>query len=418
MNIESMSILKLKRIVEWIPIVGWLATIMTAAHFFSIAEKVCMCILAVGLGLDILLNIRTHQWRYRRSVWVYIGCIFLFLLIPLWRLFGLEPSADIVSYIECFLPFLLLGLLGVYGWGQQLRIEWLALAMLTALLVENVFICTQIDMAQLFTIMHVDINVFNAYRNEHIFSHMAYGMYANVALIMGFAAIRSKLPLWLKIVLGIEMAQTIFFLVLTEGRVGYTTMLILLAMMVFAALWRRSRSVAIAASLVAVVIGAFMLRQMLSEGGKDTVNDPRMAIWPVAVNVAKEYPILGQGPKTGHDKFVARGMEDEKFQNRYMFTYIECFGEESLGDMHPHNIFLEQWIAFGIVGLIVLLYVLIAPLFCVSSTRRWEIAMLLIVFIGQGMFEKMGRDVSPLLYMMSLIPLMATDAELCDSKAS
>lgn len=70
----------------------------------------------------------------------------------------------------------------------------------------------------------------------------------------------------------------------------------------------------------------------------------RTLIWESSLNMLRDHPIFG----VGLDQFL------NQFQNHYMVKGLE--GESFTA--HPHNIFLDYWLSLGIMGLIILLWLL------------------------------------------------------------
>jgi len=139
--------------------------------------------------------------------------------------------------------------------------------------------------------------------------------------------------------------------------------------------------------------------------------DPRKAIFNVAIQQIKQHPIIGYGAQTGHEEFVQRGLADEQFYHRYAITIINNpqYGMERIGVMHPHNAFLEAWIAHGILGLLVLLGVLMTLVIVADPKQRIPVMMCCLVYAIQAMFERIGNDLSPLLFMIVLLIVMQVD---------
>ena len=71
--------------------------------------------------------------------------------------------------------------------------------------------------------------------------------------------------------------------------------------------------------------------------------------------------------------------------------------------MHPHNLFLETLLEFGIVGLTVLLFLLFFPLTTGEINKRIYIWMFIGAFSIQAMFETLGNHLLPILFVLIVV---------------
>ena len=136
-------------------------------------------------------------------------------------------------------------------------------------------------------------------------------------------------------------------------------------------------------------------------------SDPRSIIWEVTIELIKEKPFFGYGASKGRQKFVEAGMNNQEFVDRYAGPFIInnplCNGEKGLSMMHPHNLFLETLLEFGIVGLTVLLFLLFFPLTTGEINKRIYIWMFIGAFSIQAMFETLGNHLLPILFVLIVV---------------
>lgn len=395
---------KLDIFITYLPVVGILAMAASMIHSFSMFQRIAMIVAYVGLIADIVVHSYWKQWKWSTDKWIWISMISVFLLIPLWWVLGIETSHRIGHDMEVFLSFILIGFIGLIGWGKTLKKEWLAVVMLSTTIIFDIWALVHIDITHLFNNIHLSTNVFNAYRDIHINSHMAYAIYVNTALVFGFSVLKSNAHKWLKYLIGSEMLAVIPCLWLTDGRVGFFTMLLMVTIMIIYFLRPFCRKwMALIVPLI-VVAAAVCLIEMVQHRKTSLQHNPRIAIWNVSMDLIKERPILGYGSRTGHEIFVQHCVNDKDVQAAYLSYYIKEYGEDKIDDIHPHNAFLEQTTAFGIVGLIVLLFACTSPLLLIKKCPL-EIWMLILIFLSQAMFEKMGSSIQPCLFLLSLLVL-------------
>ncbi len=107
--------------------------------------------------------------------------------------------------------------------------------------------------------------------------------------------------------------------------------------------------------------------------------DIRVHIWHTAWKLITNHPILGNGLTSFHDVFQAATLHQPNF-DEFITPYA----------LHPHNIFLYTWFLFGIVGLLVLIFVIVRA-FAISLKQQRPhqllAAVLLLAFIVHGMVD-------------------------------
>ncbi len=123
---------------------------------------------------------------------------------------------------------------------------------------------------------------------------------------------------------------------------------------------------------------------MSHEKVKKSAHDPRIAIWENTINLIKEKPIFGHGINNARIEFL-----ENKYNNKAFASYLYGLQEENkdILDAHPHNIFLNAMLEFGIIGILLLGFIYTYPLFIVRDKRFiYTIAFIMIIGV-QSLFE-------------------------------
>ena len=103
----------------------------------------------------------------------------------------------------------------------------------------------------------------------------------------------------------------------------------------------------------------------------DSSKIPRIAIWEHAIKIIKEKPILGYGVSDGRIKFVDDTNTNENFYNHYLKYFNQKHPElKNEYQVHPHNVFLESMIEFGIIGLFLICSIMIIPMLFTSKKKQ------------------------------------------------
>jgi len=398
----------LKTILSYCPIVGFMVVLSSLAFEYSTVQQIALIWTGATYVLDFVINQRWIGWQLTKDKWVFIVCMAFFLLLPIWVLMGIETGPRVHSFMETYLPFAILGAVGLCGMPKTARVEWFATVALATFSAVAVYMASQVGW-NVFEHIHSMANHFNYYRAMNLTSHMHFNLYANMGLVLAVAALQKPdLHRAWRIVLYILMAITVTIVFISDGRTGLLTMMLILGFSVIHALWKRNKVVALVlAVLCSAAAGAVVMHSIQAHYA--TVSDePRQYIWAVAIDQIKEHPWLGYGPSAGHEQFVDRGIANEDFMTYYGFHLMQLAPDrpdEVIRMAHPHNVILETWIGFGLVGVVLLLLLFILPVVTNRPPYRFPLFLCSMTYFVQGMFEKMGCDLNPLLWLIVLLLL-------------
>ena len=393
---------KLKHICSYLPTIGLLIAIFSLPYHYGALQRTGLYIAGIGFVVDYLVNMRWQVWQWSRDKWIYIVFVLFYLCIPLRQLFDLPGDWLFANKIETYLSFLIIGVLGFAGGNHTMRLEYVAATMLLSCLSMAGVLCHAMWNIPLtdFASWQAQLNL---QRIAHINSHMVVNVYSNMTLVFCmWTLLRSQCRPWLKWLIGVLMAGVVIGLTISEGRVGQITLVLLVAFAVGAWLVHTHRIRWIVPGLVGVGLLAcalWMLNPRYHEYSMQ--NNARMRIWPVATRMIQEKPLFGWGVSAARQEFVRRGMEDEDFRIYYLLEFeassMERHGKVNYQVIHPHNAFLETWMEFGVVGVILFLLCLLLPILLLPIGHdRWFVAAGMLVFFVQAMFESMGSEMTPL----------------------
>lgn len=227
-----------------------------------------------------------------------------------------------------------------------------------------------------------DTNQFNLMRLEHVNSHMIFNFYLNSSILGTWYLLsnnwRSTNPYY-KTFLIVSVVLFLGILSISEGRTGFILGVFLSSVVFFIELWKWKKITAIIFTLLLPLI-IFSMANMHERMSLDLFkNEPRLFLWESAWHVVKEKPILGYGISTAQVEFDA---SREIYQT-------EAYKNEWIKSKHldSHNQYLQTWMEFGILGLLMLLYIFIAPLNLVHKKRRVLLLFLTLLFSIQAFFD-------------------------------
>lgn len=403
MNI-TLSNTWLSRLIAALPVLAMMVLVATLLFPFGAMQRWAIYAFVLTYAADYFYHRRYSQWRWKRSMWVSVVSMLLFVwLLVVHLVMDDGPSERFTLLVNSYAPFFVLGLLGLLGLNEQFAMRRIAGVMLLMVVTEGAIVLYHVCGAGSFSSLDGFVTAFFDYRKDHFNTHMLHNLYANAALVLSFVSlICEKMDKWKQWSLIVLMALVGVLIFLTDGRIGSATMLLLIVMMLCYPLWRRSRVLMLALSLVMVTVGVVLMSHHSRVSLDSDRRDPRVYIWPVAVETMLEHPVSGYGPERGRAAFIEKGKENLPFVQHYYSTWIHL--HPALKDhptrMHCHNAFLDIWIDLGLAGMLLLVLLFMLPVLLTRGRLRYAQVMLAIVFVAQCTFDVLGGDIPPMLYMM------------------
>jgi O-antigen ligase len=219
-------------------------------------------------------------------------------------------------------------------------------------------------------------------RIEHANSHMMFNFYLNLSLVSIWYLLSSG---WLKLssILKVGYLATtsiiLYFLLTTEGRSGFLTSIVISMLIVSMELWKRRKWLGcVMFSLTPVVtsVGLFLHKRVLHT---DILQEPRLYLWKIALTLIKEKPVFGYGMAAAQEKLTT-------LRNQALPPQLEgLWDDHALVD--AHNQYLQTVLEFGLVGLVFLLFIYLAPLWLVNKKNRSIMLLIVVMVIIQSSFD-------------------------------
>lgn len=392
-------------IISYLPVVSMLALVATLLFPFSAIQRGAIYAFVLTYFMDYLYHQRYKQWQWKSSMWIFVVSMLLFVwLLCVHFILDDGPSEHFTLLVNCFAPFLLLGLLGMLGLNEKFAVSHFAWVMLLMVVGEGTVVAYNIighDISSFTALFHE----FSYYRAENLNTHMLHNLYANSALVVGFVSlIRKDMPTWKKLLMGVLMALVCVSIFLSDGRIGTASMLLLVVLMLCYWVLQRSKKLAFVFFAALASMGAVLMCNYTRVSHGAGHQDPRFSIWPVGIETMLEHPITGYGPAKGRLTFIEKGREYPPFVQKYYVIYECQFADPTR--MHCHNAFLDIWIDLGIVGVLLLALIFALPILLTCGRTQYAQLLLTLVFVSQCMFDVLGGDIPPILYMIVLILLL------------
>ena len=387
------------KLTAWLPVIGLLMVISAIPYGWSVYQRIGCYTLVISYILYYFIHCRWRDWRWSNQKWVYVIMIALWAMLPIRQFFDATPPTDYylqqVHYHEWFLYT---GIIGILGFSDKLKLKYVAYVMLATSVVMLAH-CAYLYFGSDAYPDTLPFMRFNILRRTHIHSHMVTGLYANTALILGFASLRRTSRKRTKAIIGIAMVLTWLFILLSNGRVGMISSMLVVGVCTIYYLRQKSRLAAwVSGTIVALLAIAVYTHHphVLETRGAE----PRYAIWDYSLRMGMQKPICGYGLSTLSKEYVEKMYEDEVVYNNFIIPIINNTPEfasqgKTMYTHHPHNAFLQYWLAVGIMGVILLCALFICAAWLPIGKDRIFLLLFLLALLLQCTTEPIGAHLIP-----------------------
>jgi len=373
----------MKQIVKYINYVNLLSAMCLTASlmFYYSVQRNVFYVFFISYFLEIILEKKWKTIRVDKTHIYYIILAVFFLLAVLYLPFENSRKYTIFLLEKRFSLFGF-ALVGLFGLNNKFKINYLL----------NSFIITSIIAIAYLIFYRIGIYVFfeqplrteviELMRIKYVNSHMAFDFYLNVSLIsIWYILSRSwtKTVWWKQYLYIAALTVILSALSISEGRSGFIVGVILVLSFIFVEIWKRRKVLGIVIGFIIpfLFIGVVSFHKRMTENLIKT--EPRFFLWESALSVIKENPVFGFGISDAQEKFDLARPKYETVEYREQWktsTHLDC-----------HNQYLQTAMESGIIGLLILLFLYISPVFIVDKTKRMLAVFLMFLCAYQSVFD-------------------------------
>lgn len=413
----------LREICAWLPVIGLLAIVIALPFQFGWWVQGMYYFLAFGYILDYVLNRRWRNWHWEPNKIVFIAFILFSFLVPISQLIDTVCTSVYTSALENVGPFLFVGLCGLVGTTDKFHVDYFGWAML---IVSVIIVGVLIAWTEIYTsTQYAWIELFNLHRTELINTHMVLNMYWNISLVLGmYMLVRGGYSLGWRIVIGGLMCAPLFAILISEGRTGViTTVLIIMISLLYVIL--RSRRWQLWSLWIVLCIGAacFLWTKSSVQGLLRTPN-PRIYQWEISMQMIRERPWLGYGVSSAREEYIQRVMNNQPLKDLYIEPIVEKDpryrqnGEVNYRVLHPHSVFLETGMRYGIIGLLVLSFCLLSPFAMRLGKGQFYMDLCVVIYIVQAFMESLSAQCNAMYLCVPVLLFYITRSKADDTSPS
>lgn len=390
------------QIVLFLQIVSLLLLIAMLLFRASAVQNIVMSVAGFFFLVEYVVNCRWTELVWTRDKWLYVAMIVYYLFIPLWNI-GTDVHSQHLSFVMGErVPFVICGLVGLVGLNRNFKLEYVCYVMLASAVLTSLYIIYRSGGWSFFvSSLSEQSEMFMSARIKWVNSHMKFNIYLNVSLVFAFYLIVcGGIRPVLKGLIAVLCLWLFYILSLSEGRVGFATGVVLAMSMVLILVYRLGGlKYAVPVVVVCAAIGVFMIMQHDRLKADNLQREPRWELWRESRNMITEKPLVGYGVCDARDLLI-RKITNNDVLSQYYLPRVKHLYNNNLYKIQPHNAFLEAWSEFGILGILLLLFIFVFPLGMKPRRNRIFIMLIVGVFVLQSMFDSFF---SPLLYCLSII---------------
>ncbi|MEI6554801.1 MAG: O-antigen ligase family protein [Paludibacter sp.] len=361
-----------KTVLNYINFISFLSIAAASIYTFSVIIRVSLYLFFISYLLELIVEKKWKSVQFEKKTFYFIIIIGFFLIAPISGLFDDTPVY--VNYlVERRLPLFGFAIVGIFGLNKLYNIKLLFQTMIISSFIAIIYLVFYRIGIKEFITNTLRADIFQEFRIKYVHGHMMFNFYLNLSIIGIWYILTTE---WKKTSWFIISSYFIvfilfmYFLLISEGRTGFTEACLLILISAFIELWKWKRK----AAIVLLVLIPFILFGAISHHrriSKDAVEkEARLFLYKTAFYLIEEKPVFGYGLSNAQEKF---DIERAKYQS-------ESFRVWSLkiNNIDSHNQYLHTTLEFGIVGLILLLFIYYFPILVVNRNRL----TLLILFIG------------------------------------
>ena len=361
--------------------------------YINIGMRILLVLMVVVYVIEIILDHRfvSFSIKDKRYSFFFISILFYFFLQYLYLPFE-QNTSFFLKVSEERLSFLIIGIIGLIGLNSKYKLKTFAWAYIASSLIYCFFLLSHLNSNILFS--NELFTYLGEVREKTLNSHMKFNFHLNVTLIFIYYLLQTirhqKVKLEM-VLLYCSAFVILSILLISNGRVGVLTSLLLLVMMIFHFLWEKSKIfTSIFLLIIAIVFSTFIIHN--SRFSTEILkNEPRFKIWQVSLLELKDSKFVGEGASTA------------------WYNLNKDLSVLNVNYKHAHNVLIQTTIEYGIIGFLTILAIFFSAYYAVSKRYRFLMKLILLAAFFQLMFGSFMRDVEPLAFLLPLLLIIHQD---------
>lgn len=361
-------------------------------------QKIAYFLFFISYFIEIIIEKKWKNIRLSKHTVYFFLMLFFFLLALIYYPFE-ESDRYFKLLIEKRYPILGFSIVGIFGVNQFYKIKYFIYTLVLTSLSIVFFLLSKVGIGNFIK----EPNLFNVSRVEFINTHMIVNFYFNSSILGVWYLLTNNwksLNIGYKIFLILSVFIFIFILSISEGRTGFLAGIFVSITILFVELWKQKKKFGIIFLLIIPWAAALLISTHQRMDSEDFRGEPRPFLWKSGWHVVKENPVLGQGISTAQVKF------DEAREIYQTEDYKQAWIESK--HLDSHNQYIQTWMEFGIVGIVLLLYIYFAPFFIIHRKRLNLLLLFGILYFVQSFFDMFITSYFSAIFCIWIIFLLRT----------
>jgi len=374
--------------------------------YYGKLQRLAIIAFLASYLIEFVLEKRWAQFKWNKTQWIFVLFIGYFFLTLIYAPFEVVPNY-LSRILEIRLPFILTGIIGLFGVNKLYKLKYFAYAfIITSLLMISYLIFYKIGY---FVFLHDQKREFllEMVRKQSINSHMIFNYFLNVSLIFTFYLLSAKNKFKYSIIFKFLAAFSgliiYVILLMSEGRLGFLMANLIVFVMIFHLLWKWHKILAIFIGLALFCGMGYAISHHNRINKNEVTHEPRLIVWKLASEVIKAKPIFGNGASTGANIFMDKLASCKELNVGPQDVLGEAIYSRRLLGAHAHSQFIMTVIEFGFFGLIIFLFMNLFPLFVMPPKLRIYIVMFIVISCAQLLTDIYFSGITPLTYALLMV---------------
>ncbi|HOH71459.1 MAG TPA: O-antigen ligase family protein [Paludibacteraceae bacterium] len=356
--------------------------------------------------IEFFVEKRWTNWRCDKTTIYFIVLISFFLLSLLYAPF--DTTKYFKNLLEKRYALLGFGIVGLFGLNKKYKLSYFLNTIIITAIVAIVFLISKIGWSTFFLSPNRDV-LLTQTRIAYISAHMGFNLYLNFALVGIWYICTHKwnqMATWKHYAYGFALIVIFGILSLSEGRSGFVASILLICSFTVFEIWKRRKILGLLIILLAP-IALYEASAHHSRMSEEMLrNEPRLALWHSAVDLITKKPLTGYGMSRAQEmydtvnyKYCSPEYTEYVTSNQPMFT-------------DSHNQYIQTALEFGIIGLILLLFIYGAPIFICKKGRRAFAFFICALCAYQSLFDMFITGQFCTLFCLMMLILLRVDDDV------
>lgn len=250
---------------------------------------------------------------------------------------------------------------------------------------------------------------FTISRIKYVNQHMMFNFFLNVSFIGVWYILsrRWKLIHWaIRLLYLLATLVIVYTLAISEGRSGFLAGVFISGGFIFYEIWRRNRKIGFIAIIFIPIMMVYMVLHQDRISNMQIKSEQRIFLWEAAIPVIQETPFFGHGISKAQERYDIYRII---YQTDEIKNDIELH-QNKLNDCH--NQYLQTTMEFGILGLLLLLFIYIFPLFIIDKQRRILSILFIFLIMYQSIFDMFLTGQFSSLFCILLVCLFSMENDV------